>query len=471
MMDYIITLDGPNHLYNSAVFNRMLSSDTFSNDLFELNGQITPNYSSLLILSFLLLFFKGVAALKVFHLIYVLLFAGSFYYWNNQKENKHNLSVIIFPLVYSYLFFSGFYNFILSFIIMFFILAFYEKNKWSDLKKYALLSLFLLALYFSHSIVFIFTGLALVLYEVGQIYLNKTTIIIGVKKLTWLFLAAIPCFVLILLFMNSRASEVAYLPFNELVENLYSGKSMVAKSDISNYSKWTFLGIIFIAILYAFWNKMKLKFSQHDYLLLTALATLTLYFILPDSVGYASVFSVRIEFFFWIFLLAWLARIDLKSNILKGVIIFATLIYATIQIDDYTSYWSKLNADTKNTLSAAPFITEKSIVYPIFTSNIWDHLHLSNIIGVDKNIFILENTAARQDYFPVQYKQPYEKYLDSLPGLQISNTNLSIDYVLKIGRNPAETNRDILIYNAVKEKGSLVYENELVELWKVSKVL
>ncbi len=466
MMDYLITLDGPNHIYNSATFNRIINGDAYTNSYLELNPQITPNYASFLILSLLLQIFSSTVAVKVFHLFFILAFTLSFAYWNRSKPDKPNLAYLIFPLVFSYLFYSGFYNFVLAIILMFWILNYFEKSNHHNFRKHFSLAFLLILLYFSHSIVFVFTGIALALFVTTHSAIKKVTLTKFILSLCYLIAAALPCVVLAILFMGSRESEIVYLEFSELLKNLFSSKSIIAKGFLAEIGKYFFTFSLVLLTVFVSFKRVSRKLQLSDYLLITALSILLLYFILPDSVGYASVFSVRIEYFFWIFLISWLARQEIKANLLKYGLGSFVIIFTTIQTNGHLAHWMPLNTDTKKVLAANDFINNESSVYPIFTSNTWDHYHISNILGVEKNLFILENTGARQDYFPLKYHEPYEKLLDSLPGLKIANTGQAIDYVIKIGKNPAETERDIIIYDAIRNAGELVYENDLVEVWK-----
>lgn len=466
MMDYLITLDGPNHLYNSAAFNRILVNNSFTQSFLEINPQITPNYASFLILSFLLTFFNGMVALKIFHLLFVLGFAVSFALWNKGKPDKPTFSFLVLPLIFSFLFYSGFYNFILAIILMFWILNYFEKTKHAPFKKHLILALLLILLYFSHSIVFVFTGLALALFVSTQAVIKKTVLLQYFSQLGGLILAALPCVILAILFMESRSSEIQYLTLSDLIHNLFYAKSIMAKGFSAEIAKHIFTFSIVVGSVILGFKSLRSKIKSKDYLLFTALLTLALYFILPDSVGYASVFSVRIEYFFWIFQIAWLARQDIEYVFLKYGLSAVSIVFAVIQMNSHLAFWSPLNADTKKVLAANQFIDKESCVYPIFTSNVWEHYHISNMLGVENNLFILENTGARQDYFPIQYKLPYEKLLDSIPGLDIFNSENSIDYVVKIGKNPTETARDIIIYEAIRKHGELIYVNDLVEVWR-----
>lgn len=469
-MDYLITLDGPNHLYNSKIFNRMMSGDSFSLQHFQTNPSITPNYPSFLLLSITLYFFNGIIALKVFHLLLVLTFIFGFYLWNKQKKMKNNLSllVLILPLIYSFVFFSGFYNFILGIILMFFILYFYEKNTKIAFSKYFWLSMLLLILYLFHSIVFGFAGLALFIYELQSFFIKKSETKTLIIKSALLFASALPSILLSLFFMSSRDSEVAFLPFDVLFNNLINGHTIITISKEGWFLKLMFLSILIVLSIFFVVQKFRTKFEQNDYLLITSFTCLILYFMLPDSVGFAGVFSVRIAYCFWIFLIAWLLRATIKNFILKISLYVISLSFLSIQIYDNIHFWQPLNSATKQVLEANQYIEEESIVYPIFASNVWEHFHLSNILGVENNILILENSIARQDYFPLKYKYPLEKTLDSNPSLKF-HSDTQIDYVIIIGKNSIDSEKDNKILKEIQNSGNLVFENELVTLWKNNK--
>jgi len=319
MMDYLITLDGPNHAYSSSIYNRMLSNDAFTLSHFQTNKAYTPNNISFFLLSFLLSIFNSVVALKVFHLLYIILFALGFYFWNKSMSNiKQNRPYfIVVPLIFSFLFFSGFYNFVLSFIILFFALYFYENTKMKSIKKYVVLCILLLLLYLSHSIVFLFAGLAMILFEIQRIILDKTQLKSVIKNLSLLALSALPCFVLSIVFLSSRSAEVTYLPFETLFHNFISSSAITTRSELAFYSKSIFKIYLISIFIYTIYKKIKSNFEQSDYLLWLMISTLLLYFILPDSVGYAGVFSVRVEYFFWVFYFAWIVRNPLSKAILN----------------------------------------------------------------------------------------------------------------------------------------------------------
>jgi len=465
-VEYLITLDGPAHIYNSRIYNDLLSNNSWTQTYFHINEQLTPNYGSLLLLSGLLAVFKSALALKLFHILFVLLFVGGFYIWNKSNTEKR-WYLLILPFVFAELFWAGFYNFVLATAILFFVLAFYERTKLVDWKKYSILGTLFLILYFSHSIVFIFGGLALFIFELVKLSSQKNLAIkVKLKPFVFLFLAALPCFLMAFYFMDSRKTVIEYLPFEQLMNDFFEGKVFRVRNDISKFMRPVFPAmVLLLSVTILIQNRLK---TTSNYLLVTAIACLFLYFILPDSVGYASVFSARIIYFFWIFLVAWICRNPLTIPWQKFSISMLVIAFLGIQLWSHREYWKILDKNTQLVLEATKFIENESVVYPIFASNLWDELHVSNILGLEKNLFILENTVARSDYFVVQYNEPFEEILNEQPTLDFktSNMQISIDYVVKIGENDPEYVKDIQLYNQIKSNGFIVFKNEMVEVWK-----
>ena len=437
----------------------------WTESMFHVNEKITPNYGSLLLISGLLTVVKYPIALKLFHLIFVVLFAAGFYFWNRRNDANYAYFLVL-PLVFSSLFLDGFYNFVLATAILFFILGYYEKTSFSPAKKYVILSLLLLLIYFCHSIVFAFAGLSLAILEICKLLANKSFCWTKYKPLLYLFLSAIPCFILAFSFMDSRESTIEYLPMQQLIDDLIYSKSFRARSEVSYPAKYIYTALLLAVSLFILiqnWSK-----TRYNYLLITAIFCLGLYFIIPNSVGYASVFSVRVEYFFWIFLTAWICRNPMNRYWQRISLGIVTSFFVLIQISSHNSYWKLLNKHAILVLEAKNHIPEKAIIYPVFSTNYWEHLHISNLLGLEKDFVILENNGARNDYFVTQYNEPYETYIEKYKSLVLPTKqgSLKINYLVKIGKNIPELPNDIAILAQIQQNGKLVFENELIEVWK-----
>lgn len=463
---YLLSLDGPTHLYNAAIYDRLAINDSFSSTYFEINPELVPNYCTHLILSGLLGLFNGAVSLKIFHILFIVAFLGGFYYWNLNRSNQHMSLVIALPFVYSTVFLNGFYNFSIGLALLFFTIGYYERSS-QNIKRYLILTALLLVVYFSHSLAFVFCGAVLIVYEVHASIVARTGFLHLLKQLSLLAVSALIPLTLSVLFLDHRAGSNYYIPFNQLLSDLYSGFALVTRSNAAGIAKVLFLySLVAVLILTA---RKRLKSCSGNYLLWTSILFLSAYFILPDSVGYAGVFSVRYSFFFWLLIAAWVAR-NLSPEWWKKTIVWSLAsVFLLFQVGAQWKHWKELDNDASLLLEAQQHLPEHSIVYPVFASGAWNHFHLSNLLGVDKNVLILENNGARNDYFPVRYREDYEQLLQAKPSFIIeSKKPVSIDYVVKIGKNEPDFHQtDIILMQGAEQNGNLVFENALVEVWSV----
>ncbi len=477
-MDYLITLDGPNHLYSSRIAYELLSEKGFYSSFFEINDNFTPNYFTILILGGLQQLFSGVIALKIFHLFHIILLISGMFFWSNAQPTKtKTFPFLLFPFVYSYLFFSGFYNFIFAASFALWTLGFYDRfkaNGWS-VYKYIAFGLLLLLTYCSHVIPFFFAGLYLfidILMEWKKQHWSKKQL----KHGLFILLSASPGLLLTLLFMGSRQSEYNWLETSELISRLTSGFSIVIKPEdaeqgtLINWIKLVVLGLILMLFIFSISRK---ESKKNWSLPLAALVFLFLYFTLPDSVGYASVFSVRIEYIFWLFVLVGATHVVASNKALSILSAAAGIGLLVFQVSCNLPYWKMLNGHAKSMIAATDHIDNNSVIYPVFNSLVWDDFHISNLMGTsDKQVLILENTSARQDYFPLIYKAPYEECIRSSQSDQFSciGQELNVDYLLIVGKyvlDPSDTLATKL-YEKAYNNGEIVYEDDFTQLLKFS---
>lgn len=472
-MDYLINLDGPNHLYSSKIFYKLLGNNDFYKSYFDVNSNFTPNYFTVLLLGGLQQIFSGVISLKIFHLLHIILLLWGAFYWSNSNNDKKIIfPFLVFPFAYSYLFFSGFYNFIFAVSISFFVMGAYERfsQKGWNIRSYIIIGILLFLTYCSHIIPFFFSGVYLsidTLLELRKSKWNSSKL----KHALFLFVAALPGVLLTFIFMGGHDSEYSYLEFSELLSRITSGFSITIKNDSAEGQimiNWIKLAYLAFALMLFLYKSFSLKKDSNWNFTITALAILLLYFILPDSVGYASVFSVRIEYIFWLFVAIGSSKFVIENKLLATTPAILGIGLLIFQINSNLPFWQVLNGHAKSVFSASEHIEENSIVYPVFNSLIWDDYHVSNIAGTEKNMVILENTSARQDYFPLIYKSPYEDCLKEQRSddYTCGNQNIKIDYLLIIGKYILEDPLAIELYSKAFNQGEVVYEDDFVQLLK-----
>lgn len=462
-VDYLINLDGPTHIYNSAIFNRLVSGNEFVHQFYQINPHPVPNYFASLFLSFLLLFFNSLWTLKLFHGVFIISFIYAFYKWTGSKITL--VFITFLPLVYSGMFFNGFYNFIWGLLFLMILLWQYEKVQSPRIRL--IITVILLGfIYFSHSFVFMCTGVVLIIYEISSWSVRKATFRELFVSLLLLGSLATPYILLSILFLNSRTTGYFHLPLDVLWNELLTSRSLIERAEYAKILKYVFTFTVLISTTIL--ASRQLKNSKSNYLLYSSLFFLAFYFVFPESIGEAGVFSVRIAYLFWLFLVAWIVRNEFLIKMTYRITISSiAAFYLIAQIVTQTIYWQKLSEDAQLILKAE-VIPQESIVYPIFSSNCWEHLHISNIVGVDNNYMILENNGARNDYFSIRYREQIEKKINKNPGLtfQVNGYKHSVDYLLKIGKNVPEKT-DSIIYDLATMNGSKIFENELIEVWKI----
>lgn len=474
-MDYLITLDGPNHLYTSGTFYKVLGGDDFYSSYFQINHRFTPNYFTVFVLGGLQSIFGGAVALKTFHLLHIILLLFSSYFWSNSSKDKwRKLPFLILPFVYSYLFFSGFYNFIFATSLSMLTIGFFDRFQeiqWKS-RHYFLIGLLLLVVYISHIVPFFFVGLYFTADLIVSWKAQKWSKIYLKHPLKLLAYSS-PGIILTFLFMSGKNTSYEYLEFNELIARITSGFSISIKNETDedivwiNWIKLIYLGIALMLFIYSILQKSKKMYSLG---IATGL-TLILYFILPDSAGFASVFSVRIEYIFWIFVIIGATRIQFEKQFIQLFPAVLGLSMLIFQINSNLPHWRLLNGHAKSILTATTFIDDGSIVYPVFNSLYWDDYHISNLMGTtNKKILVLENTSARQDYFPIIYNSSYEDCLKSTKQRDFTceNQSMQLDYLLIVGKfvlDPSDTIATNLYAEAYKN-GEVVFEDDLVQLLK-----
>lgn len=460
----LLTLDGPSHLYNAKLFNEILEGNSIISELYQINTELIPNYLGHLMLSALLWLTTPVLALKIIHILYVVGISVSFRKLVLTLNPKAGLlSVLIFPFIYSELFLYGFYNFTIALIFLFITLRFWILNfdKKSILFFVQLTALFLLT-YFAHSFTFLLLCLSIGVY----------TIVLGIERKDYwsifrvgikAFLAALPSIIFSISFVLKRKTYNQYLDSSELWRKLFN------MSFLPSFEKgevFYFLWIILIfLVVKAFKQTTKIDYT---FLYLTIISCV-LYFYMPDDVGYAGFFSVRMVYVSVVFLVLWLAIQNFSLKITWVVV--AVVFVFQIQRMEGLKEWAMIkNNRAKEIIKIGGLIPENSIIKPITTINTWHYFHLSSLLGVKKPQIILDNYEAGQDYFPVKWKQNLEeqfKYHSSYYTTVVNDKEYKIDFLMRMGNGNLDNERDIEEIKYAEENFKIVYKTYFVILYKV----
>ena len=465
---YFLTGDGPSHVYNAkVVLDHVQGNDwDFYSEYYTFNTYPEPNWASHFLLAGLLLVFPDFLAEKILLIFYVIAFA---YCWRLliRQINPQNsfIALLGLPFIFHRTFQMGFYNYSLSFVLMFWVLAYWLKYR-EELKgkRLIMLGTSFLLLYFCHPV-----GLTLSWTVMGFLLLCGLLLSSGAEnerfseKITktlrsglTLTFASFPALLLLGIYMIRRGTETTPNPFTWA----HMGRKLVELTSLVNMTRtevnWAIAWAILCGLLLivgVFYKIKQKKFSQYDGFFLAFLLALLMYFIQPGSIGGAGILYIRLQFIPYLMLILWLASIPFSDKIAKRIL-FPAVIIPLALLTLRAPHHRLASEAVQEYLSVREHIPNRSTVLPLsfahqgltpegaFVANrIWLYMHAADYLGSDRSLVMLGNYEAGLGYFPIVWKE------DKQPFFHIA-TNEGIE-----GRPPSV---DLLSYKQ-KTGGSIDY--------------
>lgn len=472
-VDIVLTLDGPSHLYNAKVFNEILSGNSSITEFYKINNEIVPNYTGHLLLSLLLWTTTPVLALKILHILYVLGLTVSFRKLVLELNPKGGLiSLLIFPFVYSMMFFYGFYNFSIAVIFLFITIRYWIVNyNRKDIKFYFTLFLLFLTTYLSHSFIFVLLCSSVGVYIIVDSINNKDywkILHLGTKA----FLTALPAIVLSLVFILRREpTEYDYRTSAELWDRAFN-LSCINKFDEGETFFFIWALIIYLAIAKISRNGSRSKVN--DTFLYMSIFSAALYFFTPDGIGYACFLSVRMLYISILFLLIWLSQQE-YSKFSIWVVVIGLFVFQFQRVEEMKVWSVAKNNKAKELIKVGKLIPENSIIKPIRNVKLWNYLNISSFLGVYKPQVILNNYEASYDYFPIEWKIELEEknkiQTNNFFQTSINGKTYFIDYLAVMGEGEIQNESEIEQIKYAEENFIKVYQSYFVTLYKVNKTV
>ena len=410
------TVDGPAHLYNSKIIVELLTTNNnILSQFYMFSSNINPNWTGHIILSSFLSFMPGFMAEKILLIIYIIGFPLSFrLLFRTLKLETNYLIYFIFPFTYSFLFYFGFYNFHIAIVFLFLTMALWIKYLNNDITIFSTIILLILStlMCFSHLFVFV---IFLIFVFVFAIDLFKQHIVKRentklIKKIILHVIVLLPGLLLLIIFFFQNPisdQQSTYLKIGELISWIINPQPAkgISYGKESKYTLWIFI-LFCILITYIIGSRIFLKKNKLKNGLkwgVLCILFLIMYFTIPDSKSAAIGFvSSRLVLFFYLFLIIWIAHY--KVPVLLKIVVFITIMYMNIALlRIYFHTTSELNQIALKIDEASKKISANSIVLPILNSDKWMYGHISNYLGVDKPMIILENYEASLNHFPLKW--------------------------------------------------------------------
>jgi len=457
LLEFFVTHDGPSHVYNTYIMSRLLDADALNAQYFMFNPQPVPNWLGHVLLYFFNFFFSGNVSERILIGLYIIALAWSFrHLLLTVNPQSRWASWLIFPFIYSLYLYQGLFNFCIAIPILFYAVSYFIKDAARlSLKRFFVLTLLALLLYFSHIFFVILFALVAAVCLITEYFFNKKENI-GInfsaaffRQAGFLTLTLLACIVLAIQFivqntgLNESGSE---LGFSERLQFLFIGRPLITLDfEEEKYYAAVITSSFWIVLAFAFYFRIRnFKFLRSDSWLFTSLLILIIYFTVPDTLASGSFVSIRILMFFYLFMIVWICT----NRISEEVKNFSMIVFSALSLFFLVYHYQvseNVDDEAREFISTSRFIPENSVVLPVSYSANWLHSNLSNYLGMEKNMILLDNYEAAMSHFPTQWKAKSNPYTGmnlaymSSPCMDIERyekiTGKNIDYVIRWGFN------------------------------------
>ncbi|HTA27324.1 MAG TPA: hypothetical protein VK809_06030 [Bacteroidia bacterium] len=410
--------DGPSHLYYSRVIKYLLEGNEFLSKYFVLNHLPVPNITDHYLLALFDVFFRSSISEKILLFIFVagfpFIFRAIVYKYNPEGIAA---SSFIIPFTHCTLLYLGAYNFCLSFTF-FFIAVYYFFKSFSDASKlytplkYILFFLLILLNYFTNAVSFLFLFSICGMAELYWLYRQRKPKAISkkqiVKRLLLFGAIWIPAFIMLNIFNNAipglHHENTLNLQTGQLLGWLYNMQCLSVNLPGEEIYTHLILSWIIITLCVVIYLRVKDKaahrFFLTDIFLLYFILTLIAYFIIPQGAGVGMI-SDRLLYYLIIFLVLWLALQKNRGEItllLSGVIM---AIHVVFFFHVHYPLLTNLNNDALDVQKASKYVTPNGIVAVFKIDGNPLEPSISNILGVDKPLVVLERYEPDYGWFAV----------------------------------------------------------------------
>jgi hypothetical protein len=404
------TLDGAAHLYNARLIQELIfNKDSFLQPFHTFNPEPVPNWTGHAVLVFFHCFLPGYLVEKVLLVLIIFGLAYSFRFLVRVISSGNvQLSYLVFPFTYTFVFYMGFYNFCIALVCLFTALACWIKYypRLTFLRS-VFLCLLVFATYFSHLFVFgillLCMGLYIISCTIREMVDQGNKAVVwrdSLKKTGVLILISLLPLCLSLLYFSSRppfTPHDTYLSWAELFKGIkYMRPKIALRGEETSYTKklvWLIAALFAMAFYKriravnfkkdaSFGSKIKSAFQKlngTDLWLFVAGILLLLYFYLPDSNAISGFISVRTCLLFFFFLVLWLSLQSYPKWVVIGAVAVTLYFHLRLIKGYYYRYATDLNEVAVQCHGASRYIRPNSSILTLNYSKEWMLGHVSNV--------------------------------------------------------------------------------------------
>jgi hypothetical protein len=379
-------------------------------------------------------------------------------------------SWLIFPFVYTGIYYSGFYNFELGIVLFLLTSATWmwvekkPRNVWSILLLTVLSTLLLL----SHLIPFL-----LFVFVIGSkmlVRLFKKEYRSFLIDSGFLFLVILPAFILILIYHNGRTEATGdyrwadpQLTFFRLIELRHLTIHDMRQKIYAVVLSASLLSAAIISFILFLRKKKQNENDNPDFIFwgFCLIFIIVLVFAVPDDFGGSGAMTSRLIEISWIFLLLFLSA-GKFPKIIVGVLAVISFSVAMIMTQVREGNLSLLNSYPKKVMRLSKYIMPNITgVYIPLTSN-WLCVHVGELAFAEKKSTMLSDYETTHDFFLLKWGKNFsfnytvgglnaENLPNSFWPAQKNKPKKNIDYVLLCSFSPNDTVQYSKLYDSLRK--------------------
>jgi len=451
---YLPTTDGAAHVASADVMRKIGDpSLTVFRQYYFVSGEPSPNLIGHLALAGLLSFLPPLVAEKVLVSLYIALFPLAVRYAvRSIRARATPLAFLAFPMVYSYVFAQGFYNFCLSIAVFFFVVGYWIRHRdrltiWRGVVL-AGISLLLYACHlFSLMMACGVIGLLSVWFSGRQ---WKSEMRPAIMRVVVTLLAVLPVLVLALIFKPSAGKFVGpaekWSPKDDLVD-LLQFHSLVSYRNSEAWLGGAVASLFVALTLMVLIGKCRRRtWSKWDVLLLLPLGLVGVYFKAHDAASSHFYIPQRVMLYIFLTLLLWLAGQAIASRVRWATVPLA-IILALGFVASHAMKYREFAPQLREFVLAGDNIKANTTFLPLIFAprgcnaqgkessvDVSPFYMASGYIAVARQAVDLRNYEADTDHFPVRFVpklNPYEHL--AVGGFDTLRPNIDIDGFRRLG--------------------------------------
>lgn len=418
----VVSLDGWAHLQTARV---LINGP--DGTLFCANPETVPNQTAYWLLGALQVVLPPLLAERVLLALIILLLGVGTWMLAQAHGTGNPLALLVLPFTYNFMLLLGFHNFLLGLGLALLFAALWMRARrltWIALGLYVLASFLL---FYTHPMAVAVFYLLCGAHELAvmlKIADREGTGLLGkpLVPVTAFGAACMPAALAIVLFNASQNSSPGAVDRALNLRELIDLRSLVL-FDKEGEMKFLYALklLLFVAVLVTAYDRLGKRGSRRpvlergDVLLFASLIVFAGYFAVPDSAGFASYITVRLQLIGLLLFIAWLSVRPVPLFPLLAPVVMVLLVH-NARCGYVRERMEVMQTKLGLLQEAAEHLPVGSTVLPVSTEEHWLLSHLPSMLGAVRDINVLCDYECSLSYFPLVW-------CESIPAPMLAHFN------------------------------------------------